>query len=436
MKLLYTIRTKSSLLFLVLFVVIILPVNWNIYQNTKQVLTDASHREMMFEAEKLLSNVRLDPVTVPISVNYNILLKYEDQLREEIIFSSPDFPILPPEFFVADYLVADSLELLTLRKPVDTAQGELVLSLARSNQTLLDRLINLRNYLFLVSTISVLVAGVLVYFATGRMLRPLNMIASAASRIQASESIERIPVPKARDESQTLAEALNSMLDRIERTIKNQTNFFASATHELKTPLAIMKVELSTEEFKKDERWASVLLEVERLDRVISDFLLISQLKSESLSIRKQLHPLEEVIYHSLKKISRLKDQRQASIHFQISQHLNAECDIDVDKMETVFSNVLENAIKYSSPAELSITLAVIDQEISVAITNPTSEVITEPQSLAAEFKKSKEFSEGLGMGLWISNEILKLHGGSMTLSANELNFTVLVKLPLAVRRS
>jgi two-component system heavy metal sensor histidine kinase CusS len=429
MTTLYSIRTKSSLLFLFLFILIILPVQGIIYQNVKNVLITASENEMIFEGEKIVNGVRLDPVTVPLSANYDIRLLYEDDLRQEMIFSSPGFPLISNEV-VKGHSILDSLEVLTLTRPLENSRGQLVLMMSRSSAGLNNRLTDLRNYLFLVSSLSVVLAGVLVYFASGAMLKPLHSIAEAAGKIQASELIDRIPVPQTRDESRILADALNAMLDRIERTMKNQTNFFASATHELKTPLAIMKAELSSEDFKSDPKWEGMALEVERLDRVISDFLLISQLKSDSLSIRQNVASVDEMLYNVVRKLNGLKEKRQAKIRFHLHHHEQQYlCSLDADKMETVFLNLIENAIKYSTPAELTINLSATEQTVSISISNPLESPINDVKSLLGEFRKSKELSDGLGMGLWICNEILRLHGGTIDLTTDALDFTVLVSL-------
>lgn len=425
----YSLRAKVSLLFLGLFVLIIFPVHFVIYQNTKSVLTEASRKEMLFESEKIVNGIRLDPITVPVSTNYDIRLAYEENFQIETIFSSPSFPLLEIEL-PSDYLLTDTIEFLTVRKPAGNRRGNLALTIVRSSKDLNNRLSDNRAYLFFLSGLSVLLAGVLVYFATARMLKPLHGIALAASKIKASEAIDRIPLPSTKDESRTLAEALNAMLDRIERTIRNQTNFFASATHELKTPLAIMKAELSSDDLKKDERWGSILLEVERLDRVINDFLLVSQLRSDSLSIRKQACSIDEILYKVLKKVTSLKERHHARIRFNLQDDTPFIGFFDVDKMETVLINLIENAIKYSSPTDLTINLSADDQSIRVSITNPVKDLIMNPRSLATEFKKSRELSDGMGMGLWICDEILKLHEGTMELWSEGLLFGVIILLP------
>jgi signal transduction histidine kinase len=426
-----SIRTKASLLFFILFVGIILPVNWIIYTKIKSVLEEASRREMAWEAEKLLDQVKLDPLIVPLPGKYDIQLEFEGELHDEVIFSSPGFPSLLVDNHTVDYYRIDTLEVIHLSRQAPSSRGVLVLSLVRSNAALTQQLADVQLYLFVASSISLLVAAILVYLAAGWMLRPIHRISQAASRIQAAESIERVPVPHTRDESRTLAEALNAMLERIEHTIKNQTNFFASATHELKTPLAIMKAGLSGTDAKDDPKLKGFLTEVERLDRVISDFLIISQLKSDSLIIRKKTESVEEIIYRALQKVTYLKEHRQSKIRVTLSGENKTYASlVDSDKIETVFINLFGNALKYSHPSSVDILLHETSDHLEVEISNPLKEPVADAPSLAGEFKKSRELSDGLGMGLWICEQILKLHDGSLTLKSEDLLFTAVVMLP------
>jgi signal transduction histidine kinase len=423
-----SIRAKTSLLFFTLFVGIILPVNWIIYRKTKSVLEEASQREMTWEAEKLLGQVKLDPLIVPLSAQYDIQLQFRSEFRDEIIFASPDFPALSPESFLTTYERLDTLEIIHVSRQDESSDGVFMISLSRSNAALLERLEDVMIYLFLLSSISVALSGMLVYLAAGWMLRPIRKISLVAARIQAGESIERVPVPDTRDESRDLAEALNAMLERIEKTIKTQTNFFASATHELKTPLAVMKAELTTAS-GNDPKFTGLLAEVERLDHIISDFLLISQLKSDSLAVRKKAEPVEEILYRALQKVSYLKVQHRPKIAVLLEPEKDYSAEVDSDKIETVFINLLENAIRYSDPSSLTVKIKVAAGNVVVEVVNPVKNAIQDTELLTQEFKKSKELSAGLGMGLWICDQILQLHKGSLNLSSDHESFTATVVL-------
>src|SRR5205085_9207602 len=135
------------------------------------------------------------------------------------------------------------------------------------------------------------IAAGLVFLVTMFTMRPIRKIIQQSSIIKASGQMERVSVPLSRDETYELATALNTMLNRLELSVRTQVNFFASAAHELRTPLTIMQTELSvamnaTADVSTRKTLESTLSEVERLGRIVNDFLLISQLKNESLDIR------------------------------------------------------------------------------------------------------------------------------------------------------
>lgn len=415
-----SLRAKASALFLAVFLVIILPVNQVIYFKVKSTLEEADTKELQAEAGKLASRVRLDPPVIPLPVlGYTLKLQLQRDLYFEDIFTSPDFPTVPNESFLLDTFDYDTFKIVNLRNQSVQAPS-LIVSLSRSNSRLLNQVYDLKGYLFVANAASILLAVGLVFLATGIMLRPMEKIMSVADRINASNSIERVPVPKTRDESQKLAETLNDMLSRIEASIKNQINFFASATHELKTPLAVMQAELSLALLRVTDSETRKILEsqlneVQRLDQIIHDFLLISQLKSDTLTLRRKEERLEEVIFAAMKKVKYLSQEHASTIKVLLDDKIeSSRVLIDFDKMETVFSNLMENAILYS-PRGAVIEVFIKGQE--VLISNPVNSPTRDIHLLTAEFKRSEEFSNGLGMGLWLSDKIIQLHGANLLLS-------------------
>lgn len=428
-----SIRAKASLLFFSVFLIIILPVNYVIYTQLKLILEEADTKELKIEAEKILNKVHVDPPIVPLPpVGYLLKLQFQRDVVVQDIFTSPGFPQLPEGSFLFDSFSYDTLSVVNLQNAGD--HPGLVVTLVRSNDHLQTQLNNLKSYLFMASAGSILIAGFLVFMAAGIVLRPIKKIIMVARHINASNSIERVPVPKMEDESHQLAETLNAMLSRIEASIKNQVNFFASAAHELKTPLAVMQTELTLmRDNNKDEQinklLQSQLTEVQRLDRVIQDFLLISQLKSDTLTLRTKDERIDEVVYAAIKKVKYLSQDRSTQILVTIDDSIEDRLiPFDFDKMETVFTNLIENSIRYSP--ENSIIRILIKSDgnaFSVACINPIKTKIENIDSLTSEFKKSYELSSGLGMGLWICNQIVKLHKGKLTLTQQGDSFNASV---------
>jgi signal transduction histidine kinase len=410
-----SLRAKASVLFFAVFLVIILPVNYIIYGKVRSTLAEADTKELRAEADKIAGQVRLDPLTIPLPpLGYSLQLQRSAGPVPIVLFASPEFPVMDPGTPWPDVIEYDTIKVVTVPSATDPL---LTISMARSNRRLADQTQDLKVYLFAANAGAIVLAGILVFGAAGWMLRPIRKIMNVAEGITASNSIGRVPVPNANDESRQLAETINRMLERIEFSIRNQINFFASATHELKTPLAVMQTELSLALSQSTDAAArkileSQLTEVQRLTRVIHDFLLISQLKSNSLTLRSRPESLEEVVYASLRKVKYRSQERNSQIRVTLPDTPVAMVHLDFDKMETVIANLMENAIRYA-PAGSIIEIVIAEKQIRVI--NPTLGLVNIPSELDQEFKPSRELSSGLGMGLWLCNNICKLHQASLT---------------------
>lgn len=430
-----SIRAKTAILFFLVFLVVILPVHWLVYKKVEAALVETNRRELNVEAEKLLSQVRLDPITIPIPAEGFVMkLQFQRTIQFETIFSSPDFPALDMLEFLQDITYSDTLEIVNVRKTLDQQDASLILSLGRSGAVFQEQLSSLQFYLFAAIVMAIASAGVLVYFVSGWILKPIKKIADASSLVNSSKDISLIPVPQTNDESKLLAESINSMLERIRQSANSQTNFFASAAHELRTPLAVMKAELTIANSEATPKRINALLqEVERLERVIHDFLLISELKAEVLSIRRSKQDIDELIYSSLKKVKYTSEAYETLVQLMIDDTVeNFEAMVDADKMETVIANLIENAIKYS-PRHSTVNLKLTKEGdcFLIEVSNPINTPIPDPAIFLQEFKKSGELSSGLGMGLWICDQIVKLHDFTLVLESSGLEFRAALRIKI-----
>src|SRR5687767_7446605 len=142
---------KIALVFLIAFLVVILPVNIFIYSKLKATLEIADTQQLQQEADKLLSQVNLDPQIVPLPpVGYSIHLQITDGEMSQSLFLSPQFPSLE-ESFVPDTFNFDTLKILTVKKPIELGSGEIWLTIARSNQPVQTQLSDFRLYLFYIT---------------------------------------------------------------------------------------------------------------------------------------------------------------------------------------------------------------------------------------------------------------------------------------------
>jgi hypothetical protein len=194
------IQGKTALIFFGVFILIILPVNFFIYSNVKRLLVQADTKELTAEGERLLNQVRLDPPNVPLpSIGYSIFLQLGNEAKMDSLFASPDFPTYLPDFYDEGVLELDTLKVVTLIRPQEYGSARLFFSIGRGNQRLAEQLTELRGYLFTANIIAILVAGIVVYFVSGYTLKPIRKIIAVAEHINASKSIERVPVPQSQD---------------------------------------------------------------------------------------------------------------------------------------------------------------------------------------------------------------------------------------------
>ncbi|MEO1051507.1 MAG: HAMP domain-containing sensor histidine kinase [Bacteroidota bacterium] len=435
-----SIRVKITLVFVVIFTVILLPANNLIYQKVRDTLMAADDREIISEANILLEETSYSPQRIPLpNAQRLISLRVTSENFSQELFTSPGFPLLDEFDYYLDILQVDTLKIAVVNRELDDLPGSsLQLLLARSNAPLETQLKDLRRYLIVGNVLSVAISGILALVLSQVVLNPVSRMAKTASKISASDSLERVAVPKSRDEVQMLGETINDMLKRIEEGINSQNNFFASAAHELRTPLAVMQTELSVALDKETDQnirkvLSNQLSETQRLSRIIQDFLLVSQLKTKTLIIRQDLQPVDELIYRALSKTKYLSQERGVEIQLNLQEDID-DFNIygDHDKLENVLINILENAYKYGKPHDkVCISLkSNADAFFTIGFDNKLVEPIEDIASLTSQYHKSKEYSSGLGLGLWICNEILRLHQGELRLSQKNLTFKAQVRLP------
>jgi two-component system, OmpR family, heavy metal sensor histidine kinase CusS len=422
---------KIAFIFLAGFIVVILPINLFIYKKIETIITTADNQQLKSEASKIVSQTNLDPVVIPLTTTgYLVHVQIRNGPILESLFSSPAFPTLNDELYFLEIVNFDSLKIVTQRKSLGEVNGELLVSIAHSNRQLNEQLGELRGYLFYLTGGMIIILVMLMFALSEGMLRPLKKIINFAQKINASESMERLPESSAHDETRLLSVTLNNMLTRIEESLNTQSHFFDSATHELRTPLAIMKTQLSlalanTSDASTRSTLQGALEEVERLERTILDFLILSQLKNENFQLRIEECDLAEIVFDKLTEIKRLAEPK--SISFQITQtdtHLPVK--VDKDKIQTVIFNLLENAANYSSiGSTIKIDLKRVDSYVLFNIENPLDNPIKNIEMLGKKRCTNSNSARGMGLGLWICNQIISMHNGELEIRADNLEFIV-----------
>ena len=224
--------------------------------------------------------------------------------------------------------------------------------------------------------------------------------------------------------------------------------FVANVSHELKTPITSIKsyTETILDGRVDDEEMQRVFLEVvnteaDRMSRLVSDLLELSNFDSNSIKLKKGAFVIEDIINNCILKLKVTADQKKQKIttHFSAPQ---ITAYIDKDKIEQVFLNILSNAIKYSSEAgviDIDLRHGETEEVFDIVITDSGIGIPEEDLDRIFErfYRVDKARTRahgGTGLGLSIAKEIVETHQGTIMIeSENNVGTKVTITLPYAM---
>lgn len=312
--------------------------------------------------------------------------------------------------------------------PVDTKDGsKYLLQIAVPMGTFETQLAQLKLILYFGIPAVLIVAIISGLFVSSRALRPVQEIISKAQKIDALQLSERVPIPKSNDEIRKLADTLNSMLERIENAFASQERFVADASHQLLTPLTIMKGEFElqykkTQSIEKKEFIQSGLQEIDHLTKIVRDMLLLARIDAGTSAMNLTDVYLDEILLEVIADLKKVSDQKNIPIRFDIQEFAERSAiQGDHDFLYNLFYNLTENAIKYSSEnSPIEIKLEWHDAFTLFSIEDHGKGIpLSVRPFLFQRFSRgdtSSRSKKGHGLGLAIAQKIAELHHSEILL--------------------
>jgi len=295
----------------------------------------------------------------------------------------------------------------------------------------IETLDDFRRYLLWFAPLLLLGASAGGYWLSGRALAPVDALARTARTISGHNLSSRLEQLHTGDELQRLSDTLNEMLGRIESAFLRITEFTADASHELRTPIALIHTEAelalrrSRNEAEYQEALRHILLEADRTAKLIEELLALARADSgrEALDI----HPIDLL---TTLRASASKWNPVASQHnLQFEERLDVQrlpVMGDENALRRVIDILLDNAIKYTlAPGRVTLSAAKNEEQGSVVVTVEDTGIGIAPEDQARIFERfyrvdkarSRELG-GAGLGLAIAQWIIHLHKGSIAVKS------------------
>ena len=296
-------------------------------------------------------------------------------------------------------------------------------------------LTQLRHAYLLALVATLAVACVAAWYLAERALRPVTTLTDAAQRVTARGLSQRIPAMARDREFNRLIVVFNEMLDRLESSFQQATRFSADASHELKSPLARLQAELeqalesASDGSPEQAVYGSLLEEISRLKAIVQKLLLLSL--ADAGRLRLHLEPIDlGAMVENVVEDCRAQAP-ELTIRVDCQPGLTVQADPEL--LEQALQNLASNAIKYSGEGgtiEFQSHGDATEAEIRVTNTGPGIPEAHQPRLFERFYRGDPARStriEGVGLGLSLSREILRAHGGELLLESSAPGRTVFV---------
>jgi two-component system OmpR family sensor kinase len=304
-----------------------------------------------------------------------------------------------------------------------------------------------RHAFYLAIPLTLIVASLGGYMLARKSLAPVVEMGDRAARIGAYNLSERLPAPSERNELGRLARIFNELLARLELSFEQQRRFMADASHELRTPVAIVcgesEVALSQQVRSPEEYRESLAIlhdEGRRLTRIVEDLFTLARADAGQYHFAPENFYLDETAGECVRAVRSLAAQHGLEISYQVR---NEELPFRGDEglVRRMILNLLDNSIKYTPPGgRVSVEVGRQDSGYSIRIndTGPGIPLDAQPHVFERFYRVDKARSRngeaggtGAGLGLSIASWIAEVHGGRVTLAASDRQgSTFVITLP------
>jgi two-component system OmpR family sensor kinase len=282
--------------------------------------------------------------------------------------------------------------------------------------------------------LALLLASIGGYFLARKSLAPVVRMSATAARIGAANLHERLPVVNEHDELGGLAQVINALLARLDTSFEQQRRFMADASHELRTPIAIMRSEaevaLSEPDASNQDLRESIAIfkdETKRLTGIVEDLFMLARADAGQYKLTPKEFYLDELAAEVARAVRTLAAERELTLEIDAPEEMPFRGDENL--VRRLLLNLVDNAIKYT-PRRGAVTISCKReaQRYIITVSDTGRGIPAEAQShiferfYRADTARSRADEEGAsltsgaGLGLSIARWIAEAHDGTLDL--------------------
>ncbi len=317
-----------------------------------------------------------------------------------------------------------------------------VLLLVSPVQEIMQNLYQLQDQMVLIFAAIALTSLICAWVFSRVITRPIAGLNRGIQKMSKGDFSARVKV-RGSGEMKQLARAFNSMSEKLETLDQSRNQFVSNASHELKTPLATMKIMIESLIYQPDmdknlrtEFMTDINNEIDRLSAIVSDLLTLVQMDSQNVKLTRENLSIAQLIKDNAHRLTPIANQKGQKIVLQLQD----SCDIyaDKSKLNQVIYNLMENAVKYTQASgviRVSLQRQGRNAIFKVSDNGPGIPKENLPHIFDRFYRVDKARSRekgGTGLGLSIVHQLVLLHGGAINVESEEgRGATFIVELPL-----
>jgi signal transduction histidine kinase len=447
------ITVTTTLAILVLFVIIYSVVEKTVYSHLDDDLKSESNEVkkniLILETGILFANfyewfesehgsIEANPTYIQlIDENGLILLKTPNLNNEVILYDSAATKEIVYNTYISDKKVRQ-IQVPLFRSDEKNA-GYVLIAMPIAEYVIVLK--NLRTVLIIAFPVTILIMLFVSKFTAGRGIKPINKIINTAELITNDNLSKRIDYPVHKDELYLLVDTINKLLNRLQEGINRERQFISDASHELKTPLSVIKGNLEVlirknrEPHEYEESIKYCINEVDRISSLVDQLLMLDKYENDLIKPEFGEVIIEDVIQNVLKRTSTFIKVNNTSVISDFSSSNNVKGDGNI--LSCILENVISNAVKYSGKnGKVIISTKRIDGCIECEIKDNGEGI--RPELISRIFDPFYRIEEsrnsdipGYGLGLSIVKKLAEIHRIGIIVTSNESGTTFKLKIPL-----